>query len=494
MFSEDHCNRRILLVDDNPAIHENFRRILGRVDDATSALNEHENALFGEARVSAVRPEFQLDSAFQGEEAVELVRRSVESGARYALAFVDTRMPPGIDGVETIARIWKLDPQVQVVICTAFSDYSWHDLNGRLRRSDQLLILKKPFDSIEVMQLAASLSQKWHVAREEQRRIDALERRIAERGKELQALQLRNAEVDEASGHIRNTAGSAVTHEQKSKRWNVLKQAALRGALQAGQIGVHYQPVVAVKGHRIVSLEALARWHHPQLGEIPPGEFIPVAERTGLIVPLGQFVLRSACEQVMRWEQEGVPTVGVAVNVSPAQLEVENFAEQVRRILRDTGMPPHKLALELTESTFIANLPRHTQTLEQLRAAGVRVQIDDFGTGYSSLAYLRRLPIDAIKIDRSFVRQLGVDATDEAIVAAIMAMARSLRLTVIAEGVETALQLDALARHDCEAAQGFYFSRPLEPERCRQLLLDMSERPSFTDTLRIQLADVARAG
>lgn len=163
-------------------------------------------------------------------------------------------------------------------------------------------------------------------------------------------------------------------------------------------------------------------------------------------MPLGQFVQRSACEQVMRWEQEGVPTVGIAANVSPAQLEVENFSEQVDRILHDTGMPAHKLALELTESTFIANLPRHTQTLEKLRSAGVRVHIDDFGTGYSSLSYLRRLPVDAIKIDRSFVRQLGVDATDEAIVGAIRAMARSLRLAVIAEGVDT-----APARRACEA-------------------------------------------
>lgn len=494
MHAATDCNRRILLVDDNSAIHEDFRKILGPVADAGSELEAHENALFGMTLPLAVRPEFELHSALQGEIAIELVRSSLQNRRRYAVAFIDARMPPGIDGIETIARIWELDPEIQIILCTAFSDHTWQQLARRLRRLDQLIILKKPFDNIEVLQLAESLAQKWRIAREEQRRVESLERNITERGRQLHAMELRNAQLDETNKQLAAATRLTVADGDgdpvgKSLRYRELARE-MCDALDARQISVHYQPVVAVKNRRILSMEALVRWNHPQLGAVSPAEFIPIAEQTGLIGPIGQFVLRSACEQVMRWHRDGLPTVCIAVNISPVQLELQDLPEEVARILRETGAPVHKLALELTESTFVGRSAQHWQTLQKLRAMGVRVQMDDFGTGYSSLAHLRHLPVDTIKIDRAFIARLGADPIDEAIVGAIVEMARSMRLGVIAEGVETQLQLDVLARQGCEAAQGYFFSKPLPPEQCGSLLFELSERTSFTDTLRMRLSNV----
>jgi EAL domain-containing protein (putative c-di-GMP-specific phosphodiesterase class I) len=256
---------------------------------------------------------------------------------------------------------------------------------------------------------------------------------------------------------------------------------------------VHYQPLVDIASRRIVSLEALLRWHSAKLGAVSPGEFIPLAEESGLIVPIGEFVLRSVCAQVVRWEHEGVAVVPVAVNLSAVQLEHQQVRELVRGILLETGMQPHRLALELTESAFIKNAGRHVEGLQALRDAGVRIQIDDFGTGYSSLSYLKRLPIDTVKIDRSFISQLDTSSTDEAIVSAILAMTRSLGLHAVAEGVETPGQLEVLGRHGCGFAQGFFFCRPVPADQCRELLLDAAQRSSFTDTLRMRITRRADA-
>jgi len=262
----------------------------------------------------------------------------------------------------------------------------------------------------------------------------------------------------------------------------------LRCALQDGALTVHYQPLVEIASRRVVGLEALVRWQHPQLGPVPPSEFIPIAEESGLIVPLGEFVLRSACEQVVRWAKEEVPVVRVAVNLSPVQLECQSIGVFVRKILHETGLQPHQLALELTESTLMKNAQVHAKTLQALRDYGVHIEIDDFGTGYSSLGSLKELPVDTLKIDRSFIRHLDTNGSDEAIVATILALARSLGLHVVAEGVETPAQLQVLSRHGCEVAQGFYFSRPLPADECRELLLELAQRASLTDTLRMRIA------
>jgi EAL domain-containing protein (putative c-di-GMP-specific phosphodiesterase class I)/CheY-like chemotaxis protein len=486
MLAETGANRRILVIDDNQAIHEDFRKILcAELGDAV-ALAESETALFGEADEPAMPVAFELDFASQGQEGVAFVRRARMAGEPYALAFVDARMPPGWDGIETIARIWEEDPNVQIVICTAYSDYSWQQIRKKLVHTDRLVILKKPFDTIEVLQLADALTQRWSLARTDRSRLDDLQQRIDERNRDLQAIESINAQLDASNKRLTTVASSDRASRSQIERRRLVAEE-LRHALEKRQLTVHYQPLVDIASRRVVSLEALLRWQHPQLGSVSPGEFIPVAEKTGLIVPIGEFVLRTVCEQSVRWERADVPVVRVAVNLSAVQLEHRPLWEFVHATLRETGMPPERLALELTESVVIKNARHHAQALQRLRNDGVCIQMDDFGTGYSSLSCLKELPIDTLKIDRSFVSQLATSSTDEAIVSAILTMARSLRLRVVAEGVETPAQLEVLGRHGCEFAQGFYFCRPLPADQCRELLVDLAERSSFTDTLRMRI-------
>lgn len=264
----------------------------------------------------------------------------------------------------------------------------------------------------------------------------------------------------------------------------------LKQAIQANELIVHYQPVVDIASRRVLSLEALVRWQHPRLGMISPGDFIPLAEQSGLIVPLGERVLRLVCEEVVRWRKDGVPVVPVAVNLSPQQFRRQSVSQLVLDMLRETGMAACDLAIEITEDSLMREPERYASELQVLRTAGVKILVDDFGTGYSSLNYLKRLPLDTLKIDRGFISHIDTDSADEAIVSAILAMARSLDLRVVAEGVESQYQLDVLQRHGCQMAQGFYFSRPIEATRCVTLLHELSLRPSFTETLRMRLNDV----
>lgn len=482
--------RRILLIDDSPAIHQDFRKVFGPSLSSTAALSTSEADLFGVARKGSARPIFQIDSALQGQEGVERVRRALEEKQPYAMAFVDVRMPPGWDGIETIARLWEQDPDIQVVICTAHSDYSWEQTREKLGHPDRFIVLKKPFDNIEVLQLAEALTEKWRLARQERCRLQDLEHRIQQRNRDLQAMQSINAQLDAANQQLATPTGS-VGDALVQKRRSLERD--LRRALQADEFSVHYQPLVEIASRRVVSLEALVRWKHPTLGPIPPSEFIPVAEESGLIVPLGEFVLRNVCEQLVRWAQENVPVVRVAVNLSPVQLERQSIEVFIRSVLRETGVQPHQLALELTESTLMKNAQAHAKALQGLRDDGVHIEIDDFGTGYSSLSSLKQLPVDTLKIDRSFISHLDTDSSDEAIVAAILTLARNLGMNVVAEGVETLAQLQVLGRCGCEIAQGFYFSRPLPAGECRELLMELAERSSFTDTLRLRITRVADA-
>ena len=487
MSAASTANRRILIIDDNRAIHEDFRKILSAELGRDTALSESEAALFGDVEELSKAPSFELDFASQGQEGVALVRSARQADRQYSLAFVDARMPPGWDGIETVTKIWEEDPSVQIVICTAYSDYSWQEIRRRLMHTDRLVILKKPFDNIEVLQLADALTQKWSLACEDQRRLHDLERRIEERNRDLEAITSINSQLDAANRQITtDPSGAKESLASMERRRVVIEQ--LRHALQQRQLTVHYQPLVDIASRRVVSLEALVRWHHPQLGNVSPGEFIPLAEQTGLIVPIGEFVLRAVCEQTVQWEQDNVPVVPVAVNVSAVQLEHPRLWDYVHGTLRETGMLPHRLALELTESVVIKNGRQHAEALQKLRRDGVRIQMDDFGTGYSSLSCLKELPIDTLKIDRSFVSHLATSSTDEAIVSAILAMARSLRLRTVAEGVEAPEQLEVLGRYGCEFAQGFYFCRPVPPDQCRELLIDLAERSSFTETLRMRIA------
>jgi diguanylate cyclase (GGDEF)-like protein/PAS domain S-box-containing protein len=234
----------------------------------------------------------------------------------------------------------------------------------------------------------------------------------------------------------------------------------LRRAIQQEELFLHYQPQLNLATGRISGVEALLRWRHPRLGLVPPIRFIPIAEETGQIAAIGEWVLRTACTQNRDWQRQGLPPMQVAVNLSGHQLLQPRFTTLVQKILIETDLDPALLELELTESTIMKN-PEDIRILRELKALGVQMAIDDFGTGYSSLAYLKRFPLNRLKIDRSFISHLTTDPDDEAIVEAIIAMARRLGLKVLAEGVETAEQLDFLAKRDCTEIQGYYLGKPM---------------------------------
>jgi diguanylate cyclase (GGDEF)-like protein len=244
----------------------------------------------------------------------------------------------------------------------------------------------------------------------------------------------------------------------------------LRRALERQEFLLHYQPIIDLTTGAITGAEALIRWAHPTRGLVPPLQFIPVAEDCGLILPIGAWVLREACRQARAWADAGLPPITMAVNASAIELRSETFLENLFATLHETGLQPTSLVLEVTESVLMKHAEAAVSILRALRERGVKVAIDDFGTGYSSLGYLRKFPLDALKIDQSFVRQIGTAGEDTAIVTAVIGMAQGLKLRVIAEGVETFEELEFLRAHDCDAAQGYYCSRPVIPQEFARLL------------------------
>jgi diguanylate cyclase (GGDEF)-like protein/PAS domain S-box-containing protein len=750
------ANRRVLVIDDNRAIHEDFRKILAdrnRADaiDATAA------ALFGGAEPGAASPvpTFELDFASQGQEGYELLKKAVQDDKRYALAFVDMRMPPGWDGVQTIEKLWEVDPDLQIVICTAYSDYSWEEILKKFGTADRLLILKKPFDTAEVCQLACALTEKWHLAKcahlklnqlrsmvEEQTR--SLQSEIAERRRSEQALRVsedryalvaaaandglwdwdlqqnsvyfsprwksmfgfedqemgsspedwfnhvepedlhslkseldahltgkadklrceyrirhkdgkprwmlcRGLAVRDQSGKAVRIAGSMtditdrkLAEEQLRKdAWHdaltglanramlanslercmmrakreqitfavlffdldrfklindglghlvgdqllvaiakrlttcvreldivarvqsehvvrlggdefvvllekihspadavrvaervqaafaepfvleqhtvfasgsigialsnpayqcfqdilrdadtalyqakaagkggyaifdgemhksavarLLTENELRGALERNEMFLQYQPIVSVSDGKVVELEALIRWQHPRRGLVPPGEFIEVAEETGLILPVGKWILREACTQLSRLQVDcpAARALSIAVNVSSKQFANAGFVGEIEKILHETGIPSNRLHLEITESGAMVSNATISRIVDRLVDLNLQLHLDDFGTGYSSLSHLHRIPVSALKIDRSFISGMGTDPACRSIVQAIVTLAHALKMKVIAEGVETPGQHAFLNSIHCDYAQGFLFSRPL---------------------------------
>jgi EAL domain-containing protein (putative c-di-GMP-specific phosphodiesterase class I) len=236
----------------------------------------------------------------------------------------------------------------------------------------------------------------------------------------------------------------------------------------------------------LTSFEALARWRHPEMGLIPPGRFIPVAEKSGLIVPLGEQILRTVAAQLSEWREAGVPLVPIAVNVAPLQFERTDFSLLAHDLELEYDLDPHWLSFEVTESAWMQNSNKHIVAIDSLRYSGSHVYIDDFGTGFSNLSYLKNLPIDAVKIDQAFVRNLGQDASDVAIVRSIVAMAQQLNLDTIAEGIETAEQAEQLRMLGCRRGQGYYFSKPVPASMCRALLEQMGEIRRFSETVVVR--------
>ncbi len=263
--------------------------------------------------------------------------------------------------------------------------------------------------------------------------------------------------------------------EQTSERLSLLE--GLRSALERpDELKLVYQPKIDVATGEVIGVEALLRWDHPELGIVLPGRFIPLAEETDLIVPLGRWVIDEACAQAQRWRRSGQDKLKVSVNVSSRQFRQGDLVETIAQALNDAGLDPSWLEVELTEGTLLEDTTMVQQTLERLKAMGVQVSIDDFGTGYSSLNYLKRFPIDTLKIDRSFISDITSDHDDAAISQAIVSLARSLRLQVVAEGVETTEQLEAVRSLGCDIAQGFLISRPLDADAVDAFVVRIDER------------------
>lgn len=606
------ANRRILIVDDTTSIHQDFRKILCADTDGEASLDTLEQTLFGTTTV--VRQAFVLDSAYQGQEALDLVNRALAANAPYAMAFIDMRMPPGWDGLETIEQLWNVDPNLQIALCTAYSDYSFEAIEARLKYNDQLLILKKPFDHLEIRQMASALTWKWQLAQDAALKVIGLERTIEDRVQELlkvshllqydaltelpnstllgdrltQAIALgrrhdtqlavmfigldRFKRINNALGYpvgdevLQQVSQSLVAavrasdsvfrygsdefvillndvqHPQQTQHiaQKVLKaisvtrhvaghdlsvtaslgislypndsstavelikhaetamhttkergpddlsfytedmnlraqhqqnlESAIRQALEHDEFALHYQPKLDLKTGRILGAEALIRWFQPRSGWVHPADFIPVAEDSGLIVPLTQWVLRHACEQAQAWRAMGLAPLRISVNISAIDFRQREFVDNLAAILKQTGLPPNQLELEITESVLMQNVDDTVDILNRIKAMGVRLALDDFGTGYSSLSYLRRFPIDVLKIDQSFVRGLHENSQDAQLISAIIGMGKSLELNIIAEGVETVEQLNFLRAQHCEEGQGFLFSKAVPAKDFAQLL------------------------
>lgn len=740
MDTAKQYKKRILLVDDNQAIHEDFKKIL-RVESEELQFNEIETELFGKKEKQAKAESYVIDSAFQGEDAIETVKKSKYDNKPFCVAFIDVRMPPGIDGIITAKKIWEVDADIQIVICTAYADYSWSQIVQELGNSNNFLILKKPFDVVEIRQLAASLSSKWELKQEITQQINSLEAAVVQRTGELdktlsltkatleatpegiiaiskeehkvitwnkvflnswnvsenilkseksfaifqrlakqveesalflkimnnlcdqpigsdhmkewklisgnvmeidvqpQYLQdqivgtvfcfrditerkqleeqllyqathdnltrlpnrvllldrieqaIANAkrasmyvgiilidldnfkEVNESLGH---TAGDALLIRVSERLKNsirdidtlvrlggdefvivlvsqsreesilikakelievfaspceienhtitvtvsigvsfypqdgqdansLLKNAdaalyhakeigkntfqvymsefnehllqraelitALRQAIDKKQLLLYYQPLIKSDNNRIIGSESLIRWQHPFLGMLMPQTFISLAEETGLIIPIGDWVLKEACLQTKKWQQTINPELSIAINISSYQFVQKDFVDKIKKVLQETGLEPQYLELEMTESHIFKSIPDTAEKMHQLKALGLRLSIDDFGTGYASFSYLKYFPFDKVKIDKTFIKGIHVDSNDDAIVEAIINMTKKMGIEVLAEGVETPEQIAFLMSHHGNQMQGYYYSPPLDVDEFAELLI-----------------------
>jgi diguanylate cyclase (GGDEF)-like protein/PAS domain S-box-containing protein len=731
-------NRRILFVDDMEAIHEDFRKIFAKAP-AQPSLEDDEAVLFGATKIPTRSMDFAMDSAFQGKEALEKLRASLNANCPYSMAFIDMRMPPGWDGVETVEHLWAEDPRLQVVFCTAYADTSWKEVLNRLDVRDRLLILKKPFDPIEVYQLASALTTKWRMAEQAAFKMNALEQAVEERTRELSyaniivqnspvilyrlrgepsfpliyishnitkfghdpkalvaspdwARSLIHAEdrakvgesmarmlekgAEGASIEFRLTAGDGSLHwvdnryipvrdtegrlvevegividitERKiadekiallartdgltglanratfMERLHQSFAAAQRGAFpfavmyldldkfkpvndtlghpmgdlllkevarrlrsctrdtdliarlggdefavlqseaqepaNAGELAtriqaeisrpydlngteanisvsigicpfvaglpdadamltqadlalyrskeegrnqyhfhtdtldqavidrvtlsgellraiagqeleLEYQPQVEILTGKIIGMEALVRWNHPTRGLLAPGIFLPIAEKTGTMIPLGHWVLDQACGQMKAWREQGVAPSVIAVNLSLHQLKQgQALIRDVTDTLAKWGLPASDLEFDVTEATLAQLKWAQSDVLPQLRSLGVKIAIDGFGSEYSSFDYIKEYRVNHLKIARSYIDEASIDSDHAAAMRAIIAFARDMGIAVISQGVETEAQSKLLKETDSAAqGQGFHFSKPLSAENAVELL------------------------
>jgi diguanylate cyclase (GGDEF)-like protein len=612
---------RVLIVDDEPAMRNTYRQILlgSRNHAVNAAKSELRAKLFAAApapSVQAAEPTFELTNCGEALSAVEAVRLSLKEGRPYTCVFLDMRMPPGHDGAWAAEHIRALDKEIEIIVCSAFSDIEPAALALRAGPADKIFYLQKPFHPHEVLQAARSLGQKWHAWRRLRKVafIDALtgipnqvwfkeklEEEVERACEESDELTLMSLDVDsfrrinDTLGHgagdemlrsiarllkadamleldspedaatvarlagdefallitgpqaelrakalaqrikkslllpirvrdreilmtlsvgiaslsrdgesaetLRRNAGLALNAAKKTGPGNVqayqqdmnaaavrrlILEEQLRGAQERNEFYLVYQPQVDLDSGAVSGLEALLRWENSQLGEVPPLEFIGVAEQLGLMCDLGEWVLRTACAQASAWCRAGIFSGMIGVNVSCAQLIHMDFPVLVANVLKETGLNPMNLELEVTESLAMKDEIETDKAFAQLKALGVRLALDDFGTGYSSFSRLQYLPIDRVKIDQSFVSGIHERASDRAMLAAMIKMTQTLGLGVIAEGVENPHQLRRLRESGCAQAQGYLLSEPLKIPEVQALLARAGEAVDSSRTSRIR--------
>jgi len=614
---------RVLVADDEAAIREAYRQVFGEADLRADldAIQDLRARLFNKSKSGggAQRRTFEAMICSSAAEVVAAVGEAVAAGNPYPVVFLDMRMPPGEDGAWAASRIRELDPDAEIVICTAYSDVDPANIGGNVPPQDKISFLQKPFHPHEVRQMAVALYSKWraerHIARlayfdsltglpnreHSMSRLDnVLQRGVAE-GKTtaLLYIDLDNFKrINDTLGHsagdellkqcsarlrealegltsggahrlgagdlgrlggdefiailpeisTRDTASAAADaviialqhpvrlghHEivvtpsvgiaispddgtdaatllhnsdlamYFSKRrghgaWafydatmsdgalrRLTLEGKLRGALERQEFSLHYQPQFELASGALSGLEALLRWTHPELGAVPVLEFIEIAEDTGLIVPIGEWVLRNACAQARQWRDQGLPFGHISVNVSGTQFLQRDFPDLVARVLQETNLEPKWIELEITETVVMRDEAWAEKALASLRAVGVSLAIDDFGIGYSSLGRLRHLAVDRLKVDRSFVSNLESEVRDRSIASAIIKMSRTLGIGVVAEGVETFNQMLYLQEQECESAQGYLFSRPLPTADAEVLLRRVAANVDLSRTEKLR--------
>jgi diguanylate cyclase (GGDEF)-like protein len=619
---------RVLVVDDDPDILVAYRHVLDESMPSgdRAAIDALRARLFSGSRTSSApatpASSFEAIVCNGAEAAVAAVRQACEAGKPIAVAFLDMRMPPGPDGAWAAEQIRRLDPDIEIVICTAYSDVDPAEIGRRVPPADKLFYLQKPFHPHEVRQLALALGEKRQsaerhatklteydaltglpsrtrfiahlkdavaVARANNHKLAVLHfdldnfRRINDAlglvaGDELLRLvarQLRESvrrddvvtrsPDDEVTHDVARIGGdqfmvllhaigdakdAAVVAERLTRpllastplanraltvtasigiavfptdsgdddallrhagiamngarrqgpghyaffdeamhvgaQTRLRLELLLQTALEKNEFSLHYQPQFDLSTGRISGMEALLRWNNAELGPMGPDQFIPVAEEIGVILPVGEWVLRTACRQARIWQQNGLPDMRIAVNVSCLQFTQPNFATLVAGILKETGLEPRTLELEITESLLMKNESWTTQLLMELRGLGVSVAIDDFGIGYSSLGRLNDFPVNRLKIDRSFVQGVDNVGRHATLVAAILSMAKALGLDVVAEGVEDFNQLLHLQDQHCNEVQGYLLSKPLPVQQATELLERLARNDAGSRTMRLR--------
>jgi diguanylate cyclase (GGDEF)-like protein len=626
LASQEGQPLRILIIDDEQAVHDAYRqcfRHAGAADEG--ALSAMATELFGDeaATKADATPDFEVVHTFQGMEGVDAVAAGIAEDKRFAVAFIDVRMPPGIDGKETAKRIRALDPDINLVIVTGYSDFSPIEIAREAGPADKLFYIAKPFDVSEVLQTATALASRWQLDRElaatraalaekvvllEEQSAElaaneshaihmamhdslteapnrlAFQRALTERARSGERFATAMVDLDRfklvndtlghlagdelirqvcaalqvavpANGMVARLGGDefgvlfdatneddavmacervlkacATTHRivgatvesavsvgvvmtegepvrdpvdvmrradlalneakrqgrgcvrlfddsmDESIRFRREIESGLGKAIARRELKLVYQPIVAGDRFEIVGFEALLRWNSPEYGPISPAMFIPIAEESNLIHALGDWVLHEALAEVQRW-----PGQYVSINFSPRQFRRPNFVCHLLEAVQQAGVTPERVQIEITETAIFDDADRAAETLFKLRQMGFGIALDDFGTGYSSLYNIRTFALDALKIDRSFIDGMGRERESAAIVHSIIHLGRALGIGVVAEGVETEAQVQALRVAGCGQMQGYYFARPLVVDEARELAEErfMADEPAI---------------